>query len=66
MIVNLAVGMVTPPVGLNLYVSCSIANLKIEQLVSKIVPYLICLVVDVFIISYVPIISTFLPGVLGY
>lgn len=66
MIVNIAVGMVTPPVGLNLYVTCAIGKFSIEKLAPKLVPYLICLVVDVFIISYVPIISTFLPNLLGY
>lgn len=64
-IVNVAVGMVTPPVALNLYVTCNIANLKIEQLVPKILPFFICLVIDVLLISYIPVISTFLPNLLG-
>lgn len=65
-IVNLAVGMVTPPVGLNLYVTCGIAKLKMEQLAPRLIPFLICLVLDVLLISYLPVISTFLPNLLGY
>lgn len=65
-IINLCVGMVTPPVGLNLYVTCAITKLKMEQLAPKLVPFLICLVADVMLITYVPAISTFLPNLLGY
>lgn len=58
MIVNLAIGMVTPPVGVNLFVVCQIANLKLGQLVKYLVVFLSVLVVDVLIITYVPMLST--------
>lgn len=65
MIVNLAVGMVTPPLGINLFVSCNIAKLKIEDLAKYLVPYLIVLIADIFIITYIPQITLWLPTVLG-
>jgi C4-dicarboxylate transporter DctM subunit len=58
MIVNLAIGMVTPPVGVNLFVVCQIANLKLGQLAKYLVVFLSVLVVDVMIITYVPMLST--------
>ncbi len=57
-ITNLAVGMVTPPVGVNLFVVCEVAQLKMHQLAKYLVLFLGVLVVDVLIISYVPAIST--------
>lgn len=65
MIVNLAVGMVTPPVGLNLYVTCAIAKLKIEELAVRLIPFLVCLILDVFILAFIPQITTFLPSLMG-
>ncbi|ODT84062.1 MAG: C4-dicarboxylate ABC transporter permease [Pelagibacterium sp. SCN 64-44] len=61
-IVNLAIGMVTPPVGVNLFVVCQIANLKLEQLIRPLLIFLGVLVIDVAIISYVPALSTVLLG----
>jgi len=57
-ITNLAVGMVTPPVGVNLFVVCEVAQLKMHQLARYLVLFLAVLVVDIMIISYVPILST--------
>lgn len=60
MIVNLAIGMVTPPVGVNLFVACQIAKLRIEQLTRPLLLFLAILIIDVLIITYVPTISTWL------
>jgi C4-dicarboxylate transporter, DctM subunit len=60
MVVNLAIGMITPPVGINLFVASNIANIKLEHIVRAIVPFLIILIVDVLIISFMPSISLFL------
>lgn len=57
-ITNLAVGMVTPPVGVNLFVVCEVAQLKMHQLARYLVLFLAVLVVDIMIISYVPVLST--------
>ena len=65
MIVNLAVGMVTPPLGINLFISCNIAKVTIEDLSRYLVPYLLVLIADIFIITYIPQITLWLPTVLG-
>jgi C4-dicarboxylate transporter DctM subunit len=62
MVVNLAVGMVTPPVGVNLFVACQVANVRMEQLMRPLLLFLGVLVLDLMIITYVPALSTwFLP-----
>jgi C4-dicarboxylate transporter, DctM subunit len=58
MVVNLAIGMVTPPVGVNLFVVCQVAGVKLEQLVRPLMVFLSVLVIDVLIISYVPALTT--------
>ncbi|MFS0820231.1 TRAP transporter large permease [Bacillus sp. 1P02SD] len=59
MVVNLAIGFITPPVGINLFVASNIANLRLEKVVRAIIPFLIMLIVDIIIISFVPEISLF-------
>lgn len=61
-IVNLAIGMVTPPVGVNLYVACEIANLRIDQIVKPLLIFLGILIIDLLIITYIPLLSTWLPS----
>ncbi|MFC5713183.1 TRAP transporter large permease [Thalassorhabdus alkalitolerans] len=63
MVVNLAVGMVTPPVGVNLFVAAQIANTTLERIAWAVIPFLIVLIINVLIISYIPEISTFLPSI---
>ncbi len=65
MIVNLAVGMVTPPLGINLFVTCNIARIRIEDMAGYLVPYLAVLIANIFIITYVPQITLWLPTVMG-
>lgn len=57
MVVNLAVGYCTPPVGVNLFLSCQIAGIKLENMMSDVLKFLFVLVVDVLIISFVPMLS---------
>lgn len=54
MIVNLAVGMVTPPVGVNLFIACGIAKITMEQLMRPLVVFLVVLIGNLMIITYVP------------
>jgi len=57
MIVNLAVGMVTPPVGVNLFIACGIARISMEQLMRPLAVFLMVLFGNLMIITYVPGIS---------
>jgi C4-dicarboxylate transporter, DctM subunit len=63
MVVNVAIGMITPPVAVNLVVACQIANIKMSQLTRPLLVYLAVLTVDVLIISYIPALSTWIPSI---
>lgn len=62
MVVNLCIGLITPPVGNILYVGCSISKLSIAELVKAIVPNILIMVVVLFIITYIPATITFIPN----
>ncbi len=62
--VNLAVGMITPPFGVCLFVACGIGKIKLEEVIKNILPFLIVLIIDILIVTYVPAVTTFLPNLL--
>ena len=64
MTVNLAIGLSTPPVGVNLYVACNVANVKLKTISKAVVPFLIAMIAALMLITYVPAVSLWLPGVL--
>lgn len=57
MIINVCIGMVTPPVGVNLFIACQIADLPLESLFRPLGIFLAVLILDVLLISYIPWIS---------
>lgn len=66
MVVNLATGFVTPPLGVNLFVSCNVANAKLEEICKGILPILGVMILDLLLITYIEPLSMFLPTLLGY
>ena len=64
MVVNMEIGLITPPVGLNLFVTSGITGMTILQVVKAALPWLCILLVFLGLVTYVPIISTFLPDLL--
>lgn len=60
MVVNLSIGLITPPVGLDLFIVQGIANIQYDKLVKAIVPFIVIMVFDLIIITYIPAISMFL------
>lgn len=62
MIVNLAIGLVTPPVGVNLYVACGIAKIDLKKISVAAVPLLIASLIVLLIVTYVPSLSLALLG----
>ena len=62
MMTNLAIGMMTPPVGVNLYVVCDSAKVKIEGMMKYLMIYFGVLVVDLMIVTFVPPLSLLIPG----
>ena len=65
MVMNLAVGTITPPVGNVLFVGCSLAKLKIEQVMKDLVPMFAAIMVALLMVTYIPALSEWLPTVLG-
>ncbi len=65
MIVNMAIGMVTPPVGVNLYVGCGIAKISLKEISIAVLPFIVASIAALLLTTYVPIISMFLPNLLG-
>ncbi|MCX5590449.1 TRAP transporter large permease [Alcaligenes endophyticus] len=57
MVVNLALGMVTPPFGVNLFAACSVAGISLERLIRPLIPFVLVVVACLLLISYVPSIS---------
>lgn len=62
MIVNLAIGLVTPPVGVNLYVACGIANIDLKTISKAVVPLILASLVVLLLVTYVPQLSLALLG----
>ncbi|MDI7259361.1 MAG: TRAP transporter large permease [Thermodesulfobacteriota bacterium] len=64
MMLNIAIGMATPPFGVNLFVTCSIAKISIEQYAKEVWPFIIALIISLFLVTYIPEITLFLPKIL--
>lgn len=62
MIVNLAIGLVTPPVGVNLYVACGIGKIDLKRISMAVVPLLAASLIVLLLVTYVPSLSLCLPG----
>ncbi|MFB4165474.1 TRAP transporter large permease [Alteribacillus sp. JSM 102045] len=62
MIVNLAMGMFTPPVGLNLFVASQISKVSIMNMSKAVIPFVLIVLLDLMIISFIPELSTWLPS----
>lgn len=63
---NFAIGMFTPPFGLNLFVAKTISNLKMSGIYSAVLPFIIINVITLVLITYFPEISLFVPKLAGY
>ncbi len=64
MVLNLCVGLCTPPVGSVLFIGCSVANLKIEQVIKPLLPMFIIMILVLMLVTYIPSLSLWLPGIL--
>lgn len=62
MVSTLAIGFVTPPLGVNLFVASSVGKVKFEKIVVAIVPFIIVMIIAVLVIAFVPQLSLWLPG----
>ncbi len=64
-IMNLAIGAITPPVGSVLFVGCSVAKLPVEDVMKKLVPYFLVIILGLMLVTFIPAFSMWLPGALG-
>jgi len=62
MVVNMEIGMITPPVGLNLFVTSGVAGMPMMRVVKAALPFLAVLFVFLILVTYVPVLSTWLPN----
>ncbi len=65
MVLNLSIGLCTPPVGSVLFVGVGIANTTIEKVIKPLIPLYIAMIIALFVITYFPILSMWLPRVFG-
>lgn len=65
MVLNMAIGLVTPPVGINLYTGCGIANISLKEISKAVLPFVAASLIVLILVTYVPAISTFIPGLLN-
>ena len=65
MIMNLCIGLCTPPVGTCLFLGCGIADTTVTKIIPKILPFFGAMIVTLLICSYIPDLSLWLPKVLG-
>ncbi|CAB5552924.1 TRAP transporter large permease [Citrobacter cronae] len=65
MLVNLGIGLITPPVGSVLFVASAVSKQKIEQVVKAMLPFYLVLFLVLMLVTYIPAISLFLPKMFG-
>lgn len=64
LVANLAIGFITPPLGVNLFVASSVSKIKLEKITVAIIPFLLTMIISLLVITYVPALSTWLPSIL--
>jgi tripartite ATP-independent transporter DctM subunit len=65
MILNLCIGLCTPPVGSVFFVGVGIAKTSIEKVIRPLIPLFIAMIVALFLVTYIPQLSLWLPGLFG-
>ncbi len=65
MTVNLAIGLATPPVGIDLYVACNISKVPLKEIAYKVLPFIFAMLIALLMITFIPQISLWLPNLMG-
>ncbi|MFZ5430769.1 MAG: TRAP transporter large permease subunit [Bacteroidota bacterium] len=66
MVLNLSVGLCTPPVGSVLFIGCSVSGLSIDKVIKPLIPMFVAMVVVLLLVTYLPQISLWLPRSFGF
>jgi C4-dicarboxylate transporter DctM subunit len=64
MVVNMEIGMITPPVGLNLFVTAGVAKMSVTNVIRAALPWVAIMFLFLIVVTYVPVVSTWLPNTL--
>lgn len=65
MVVNLAIGFITPPLGVNLFVAARVGETTLDSVIKGIIPFLVLMIITLLVITYIPAVSMFLPNLLS-
>ena len=57
MVVNLALGLITPPFGVNLFAACTVARISLDRMVMDLIPFVLVVLACLMVITYVPQVS---------
>lgn len=57
MVVNLAMGMITPPFGVNLFAACTVARISLDRIVGQLIPFVLVIMACLMVVTYVPQLS---------
>ena len=60
MVVNLALGMITPPFGVNLFAACTVARISLDRIIPYLLPFVLVVLACLMVVTYVPELSLFL------
>ena len=66
MVMNLSIGLCTPPVGSVLFVGCSVAGLPITRVIKPLIPFFIAMIATLLLVTYIPELSLMIPRLFGY
>ncbi len=65
MVTALAIGMLTPPLGICLFISCNIAGIQLSEIIKYVMPLLVIMIACLFLITFVPDLVMFIPNMMG-
>ncbi len=66
MVMNLSIGLCTPPVGSVLFVGCSVAGLPITKVIKPLIPFFLAMIITLLLVTYIPELSLVIPKLFGY
>jgi len=65
MVLNLCIGLCTPPVGTILFVGAGVAKISVSQVIKPLIPFLVAMIITLVLVTFIPTISLWLPSVFG-
>jgi tripartite ATP-independent transporter DctM subunit len=66
MVMNLCIGLCTPPVGSVLFIGCGVAGISIQKVLKPLIPMFLALIVVLLLVTYIPALTLWLPSLFGF